>query len=95
MDKLPAGRKRKITIASCMAAIPLSIWCFHLANTARFPSGLIRQLMGPQGRKEHTSAPDYIEWDITTMMLMLAVCGASAIYLGTQVVLRLRRAPHP
>jgi hypothetical protein len=94
MNKLPAGRKKRITIVACMAAIPLSIWCFNLAKQAVFPSRWLRQLLGPQERTEHTSAPDYMEWDIATMMLMLAVCGASVIYLGTQIVLRLRRALH-
>jgi len=90
MNKPPADGKKLITTTLCAAAIPVSLWCFSLANHAVFPSRWLRQLLGPQQRTEHGSAPDYMEWDIATMALMLAICGASTIYMGVQIVQRLR-----
>jgi hypothetical protein len=94
MTELRAARKRRIPVALCAVAIPVSLWCFDLANHAVFPSGWLRQLLGPQARTGHTSAPDYMEWDIATMLLMLTVCGASTIYLGVRIVQRVRQASH-
>jgi hypothetical protein len=82
---------RTVVITASVVSIPLSLWCFDLANHAVFPSGWLRHLLGPQERAEHTSAPDYMEWDVATMMLMLAVCAASTIYLVSQVAFSMRR----
>ena len=73
-----------------IALIPLSLWCCDLANDG-LPRRLLRAVLGPQVRTQHTSAPDYFEWDIATMLLMAAVCGGSALYLAAQALRSLRK----
>lgn len=83
---------RKIAVAACIVAIPLSLWCYDLANHSIFPSPLLCRLLGPQERAEITSAPDYAVWDMATMLLMLGVCAGSAVYLGVRIAIRMRGA---
>lgn len=92
MNDPPAARRKKIVVAICVGTIPLSLWCFHLANRAVFPSRWIRKVWGPQLRTEqdHTSAPDYMEWDLLTMALMLLVCAIATTCLVVAFVQRWR-----
>ena len=79
-------RAENLCALASVITIPLSLWCFDLANHAIFPSRLLRELWGPQMHTGHTSFPDYGEWDIATMMLMVAASGISAIYLVVWVI---------
>ena len=73
---------RKIAIISCIAVIPASIWLFQSANRAAFPSRSLTEIWGPQKPSGVTSStPDYIEWDIATMILMAATCILASLYL--------------
>ena len=78
-------------MAVCVVLIPLSLWCLDLANHALFPSRVLVKIFGPEVRTRGGSAPDYMEWDIATMLLMLVICGVSVLYLALQITKRLRR----
>lgn len=85
-------RGRKLATIASAAMIPLSLVCFWLANTTQFPGRLAERMLGPDPRPPQGSAPPYMEWDIVTMILMLLICGASALYLLVQAVRPLRRS---
>jgi hypothetical protein len=94
MEAQPSTPRKRGLVVICLATIPLSLWCFHLANHAIFPSRRIRKTWGPQLRtkQEHTSAPDYMEWDLVTMALMLFVCALATTGLVVAFARR-RRSP--
>lgn len=85
-------RGRKIATVACAALIPLSLLCVWWVNATGFPRHLAEMMLGPDPSPPEGSAPPYLEWDIRTMILMLLVCGASALYLLAQIVRRLRRS---
>lgn len=92
MEPPTSTRRKKVVLAICVGTIPLSLWCFQLANRAVFPSRWIRKAWGPQLRtpQDHTSAPDYMEWDLVTMALMLLVCAIATTCLVVAFMQRWR-----
>ncbi len=81
---------RRAAIITCIALIPLSLWSFSLANQGKFLSRWIGQVWGPEVRTGPiSSSPDYMWWDIATMLLMLAICGVASLYLLVLLVKKL------
>lgn len=88
MSSNHAGRTRG-TLA-CVALLPSSLVGFWLVNATGFPRHFAHWLLGPEQRPLGGSAPPYLEWDIATMLFLLAVCGLASVILLARLVRKVR-----
>jgi len=76
-------KRERVRIWVAAALIPLALWVCYLANRG-LPRRLAHEWFGPGEQTPGTSAPPRVEWDVATMLSMLAIACGATLFLIVQ-----------